>query len=173
MRRNFHLLLNLNKWKIITDGTVTHGTVTQNLERSHWGLSLGGASVIDKKKRRAAESEREEAAHMRQGGQGRKKWGERGLFFLRCMSASCCDFEHLESMYFDLSLYSIRPFNPRHAPQTVVSLSQFKSLHLTCPATNTPSVKTSDPPKESKTQAPRAPPETCSKLRSKACKVNY
>jgi hypothetical protein len=36
----FHLLLNLNKWKIITDRTVTHGTVTQNLERSHWGLSL-------------------------------------------------------------------------------------------------------------------------------------
>ena len=38
--RNFHLLLNLNKWKIITDRTVTHGTVTQNLEISHWGLSL-------------------------------------------------------------------------------------------------------------------------------------
>jgi hypothetical protein len=37
----FHLLLYLNKWKIITDRTVTHGTVTQNLERSHWGLSLG------------------------------------------------------------------------------------------------------------------------------------
>ena len=31
-KRNFHLLLNLNKWKINTDRTVTNGTVTQNPE---------------------------------------------------------------------------------------------------------------------------------------------